>query len=175
MKKTSDMQKVDLLSFLKLRAQSFVHSISHKWNIKPSCPQALVFILQLAEWYIVNPDTPFVVSRTTFSDLRKLDDNTLKWMKALKMKNLNFSKLRCWYTDDKLMLVSCSGQYAFDQSRKSHFGSGRGRTEVAHIYVVVQLLQKRYDAQRVKALHGPSVQELQPASRRCSIRSIRAR
>ena len=100
---------MDLLSFVKLKAQSFVDSNTHSWNVKPSRLQALVFILKLVEWYIANPDTRFVVSGTTFSDLRKLEDNTLVRMKELLMKNLDFSELRCWYTDDKLTLVSCSG------------------------------------------------------------------
>jgi hypothetical protein len=63
----AELQRVDLLAFLTQRAKTFVYSVTHEWSTKPSRLQGLVFVLQLAEWYILHPNTPFRVSDTTSS------------------------------------------------------------------------------------------------------------
>ena len=67
--KRDQFLREDLLSFLNIKAVSFRRCDTHRWCAKPSTLQALVFIRELADWYIRNPDTPFEVSSTTFSRL----------------------------------------------------------------------------------------------------------
>jgi hypothetical protein len=59
--------------------------------------------------YIEKPDTPLVVSQTTFSKLRKLDKDACESKKESLLKRVDFSALRCWYTSEMLSLVACGG------------------------------------------------------------------
>jgi hypothetical protein len=67
------LTRVDARTFIHQRANTFVHLSSHHWNVKPTDSQAIIFLLQLIIHYIANPNIPFKVTQTTFSELRNMD------------------------------------------------------------------------------------------------------
>ena len=70
----------DSFAFFKARTASFLNSTLHSWNNKPSTAQLEVFMLQVVIYQATNPDTPFVVTETSFSDLRNKNEDELEAM-----------------------------------------------------------------------------------------------
>ena len=63
--------KTDSLAFFERRTKSFRESLSHSWNDDILTPdQSLVFLFRVLLHYGTNPNNPFVVTETTFSELR---------------------------------------------------------------------------------------------------------
>jgi len=79
------MTSTDYFAFFKARTNSFIESRSHSWNKTPTPAQSEVFMLQVVIYQATNPDTPFVVTETSFSDLRdKTEDELEDMLEVLK-------------------------------------------------------------------------------------------
>jgi hypothetical protein len=68
-----------------------------------------------------NPNTPFEVTSTTFSDIREHDNDELEEMKESLLKNLDFLVLCCWYTEEMPTIGSHGGlsMLSIDQGNPS--------------------------------------------------------
>ena len=107
---------IDPLSFLGEVAKNFRISRTHCWkkNEKPTILQLTVLVLKLITFNANHPKTPFTVSKSTFSNLKKTPVSELQAIeKCISKKFLNdFSEgkgIKCWYTGKELVLQSCSG------------------------------------------------------------------
>jgi len=81
----NEMTSTDYFAFFKARTNSFIESRSHSWNKTPTPAQSEVFMLQVVIYQATNPDTPFVVTETSFSDLRdKTEDELEDMLEVLK-------------------------------------------------------------------------------------------
>ena len=128
--KMIELRKVDLLTFLTVRANTVRNSTSHNWSAKPSPLVTFVFVLQLVKWYIAYPNTPFKVTSTTFADIREHDDNELRAMKESLLNKLDFSAVRCWYTGMLLTIGTHGGHtmFSIDQGDPSLKSDAEGQT-----------------------------------------------
>ena len=73
--------KTDSLAFFEQRTKSLRESLSHSWNDDILTPdQSIVFLFQVLLHYDTNPNTPFVVTETTFSELSDKTKDELEVM-----------------------------------------------------------------------------------------------
>jgi hypothetical protein len=79
----TEVTSTDYFTFFKARTASFRESTS--WNEKPTPAELEVFMLQVVIYHATNPDTLFVVTKTSFSDLRdKTEDEIEDMLEVLK-------------------------------------------------------------------------------------------
>ena len=76
----AEVTSTDNFAFFEARTASFINSTLHSWNNTPSPAQSEVFMLQVVIYQATNPDTPFVVTETSFSDLRSKTEYELEAM-----------------------------------------------------------------------------------------------
>ena len=76
----AEVTSTDSFAFFEARTNSFINSSSHSWNKKPTPAESEVFMYQVVIFHATNPDTPFIVSETSFSDLRNKTEDKLKTM-----------------------------------------------------------------------------------------------
>jgi len=76
----------------------------HSWkDDTPTKAQSSVFLFQVLIHYVANPNTPFVVAETTFSELRDKTEDELEVMlvhlqKQFLMEFLDGKGITCFYS-----------------------------------------------------------------------------
>jgi hypothetical protein len=77
-RRRAEVTSTDSIAFFQARTNSFLNSHSHSWNNKPTPAESEVFMLQVVIYQATHPDTPFLVTETSFSDLRIKTEKELK-------------------------------------------------------------------------------------------------
>ena len=72
--------KTDYFAFFDRRSDTFRKSTSHSWKDTPALAQWVVFLFQVLFNYATNPNSLFVVTETTFSELRDKTEDELEVM-----------------------------------------------------------------------------------------------
>ena len=120
--KKAEVSKTDEFAFFEARTASFLNSNSHSWNKKPTPAESEVFMYQVVIYHATNPDTPFIVSETSFSDLRNKTEDKLKTM--LEVLKKQFIKvfpdgkgITCFYSGLEVVPLTHAGDkmISFDQ------------------------------------------------------------
>jgi hypothetical protein len=112
--KRAEVTSTDYVALFKARTNSFRESTSHSWNNKPSTAQSEVFLLQVVIYQATNPDTPFVVTETSFSDLRdKTEDELEAMLEVLKKKFIQVfpdgKGITCFYSGLEVVPLTHAG------------------------------------------------------------------
>jgi intein-encoded DNA endonuclease-like protein len=112
--KRAEVTSTDYVALFIARTNSFRESTSHSWNNKPSTAQSEVFLLQVVIYQATNPDTPFVVTETSFSDLRdKTEDELEAMLEVLKKKFiqvfLDGKGITCFYSGLEVVPLTHAG------------------------------------------------------------------
>jgi len=99
----AEVTSTDNFAFFEARTASFINSTLHSWNNTPSPAQSEVFMLQVVIYQATNPDTPFVVTETSFSDLRNKTEYELEAMLEVLKKRfikvfLDGKGITCFYS-----------------------------------------------------------------------------
>jgi hypothetical protein len=109
---------------LKLNQPILSLSLKH-WNKKPAPAQSKVFMFQVAIFHATNPDTPFVVTATSFSDLRDKTEDELEAMleviEKLFIKKFPDGKgITCFYSGLEVVPLFHAGfaMLSFDQGTR---------------------------------------------------------
>jgi hypothetical protein len=109
---------------LKLNQPILSLSLKH-WNKKPAPAQSKVFMFQVAIFHATNPDTPFVVTATSFSDLRDKTEDELEAMlevieKRFIKKFPNGKGITCFYSGLEVVPLFHAGftMLSFDQGTR---------------------------------------------------------
>jgi hypothetical protein len=96
--------------FIKKVANSFVYRGSHDWNEMPRTVESEIFIYNLLRHYCTQENTPFVVSSTTFSELRNKNQDDLKAVRGKFYRNfLNGEGFKCSFSHIELSFGSKLG------------------------------------------------------------------
>ena len=112
------MTLTDYFAFFKVRTASFISSSSHNWNDKPTPTQPVVFLLQVMIYHATNPDTLFIVTETSFSDLRdKTEDELEDMLEVLKKQFIkefpNGKGITCFYSGLEVVPLTHTGSAMF--------------------------------------------------------------
>ena len=114
----AEVKSTDSFAFFETRTASFIESKSHSWNKKPAPAQSKVFMFQVAIFHGTNPDTPFVVTATSFSDLRDKTEDELEAM--LEVLEKRFIKkfpdgkgITCFYSGLEVVPLSTQDSQCF--------------------------------------------------------------
>ena len=116
------MTSTKYFTFFKARTASFIASSSHSWNDTPTPAQSEVFMLQVVIYHATNPDTLFVVTEASFSDLRdKTEDELEAMLEVLKKRFikafLDGKGITCFYSGLEVVPLTHAGvaMLSFDQ------------------------------------------------------------
>ncbi len=129
------MTSTENFAFFKARINSFRTSTSHSWNNKPTPTESEVFMLQVVIYHATHPDTPFLVTETSFSDLRNKTEKELKAI--LEVLKKQFVKLfpdgkgiTCFYSGLEVVPLTHAGSamLSFDQGNPTLKSDDRGQT-----------------------------------------------
>ena len=133
--KTAVLTSTEYFTVFKARSNSFTNSSSHHWNNTPTPDQSEVFMLQVVIYYATNPDTSFVVTETSFSELRSKTSVELEAM--LKVLRKQFIELypdgkgiNCFYTGIEVVPLTHAGSemLSFDQGNPTLKSDDPGQT-----------------------------------------------
>jgi hypothetical protein len=131
----AEVTSTDSFAFFEARTNSFINSSSHSWNKKPTPAESEVFMYQVVIFHATNPDTPFIVSETSFSDLRNKTEKELKTM--LEVLKKRFIKeypdgkgIKCFYSGLEVVPLTHAGSemLSFDQGNPSLKSDAPGQT-----------------------------------------------
>jgi hypothetical protein len=134
-KKRADVTSTEHFAFFKARTNSFRTSASHSWNNTPTPAQSEVFMLQVVIEHATNPDTPYIVTETSFSDLRDKTDVDLEAI--LEVLKKRFVKLfpdgkgiTCFYSGLEVVPLTHAGSamLSFDQGNPTLKSDDPGQT-----------------------------------------------
>jgi len=122
-------------AFFKERTASFIASSSHSWNDTPTSAQSEVFMLQVVIYHATNPDTLFVVTETSFSDLRvKTEDELEAMLEVLKKRFIEVfpdgKGITCFYSGLEVVPLTYAGviMLSFDQGNPTLKSDDPGQT-----------------------------------------------
>jgi len=120
----AEVTKTDYFAFFEARTASFLNSTSHSWNDKPTTAEWEVFMLQVVIYHATNPNTPFVVTETSFSDLRdKTEDELEAMLEVLKKRFIkefpDGKGITCFYSGLEVVPLTHAGCSAFFRPRES--------------------------------------------------------
>jgi hypothetical protein len=125
----------EYFAFFKAKTASFINSTSHSWNNTPTPAQSEVFLLQVVIYQARNPDTPFVVTETSFSDLRdKTEDDLEAILEVLKKRFVKLfpdgKGITCFYSGLEVVPLTHAGDtmLSFDQGNPSLKSDDPGQT-----------------------------------------------
>ena len=131
----AEVTSTDSFAFFQARTASFLNSTSHSWNNKPTPAESEVFMLQVVIYQATHPDTPFLVTETSFSDLRIKTDKELKAI--LEVLKKQFVKLfpdgkgiTCFYSGLEVVPLTHAGSamLSFDQGNPTLKSDDPGQT-----------------------------------------------
>jgi hypothetical protein len=133
----------DHFAFFEARRCSFITSSSHSWNYKPTPAESEVFMFQVVMYHAANPDTPFIVSETSFSDLRNKTEDKLKTMlEVLKKQFLKVfpdgKGIKCFYSGLEVVPLTHAGDtmLSFDQGNPTLKSDDPGQTWVISTWLM---------------------------------------
>jgi hypothetical protein len=133
--KRAEVSSTDYFAFFEKRTNSFISSSSHSWNNTPTPAQSEVFMLQVVIEHATNPDTPYIVTETSFSDLRDKTDVDLEAI--LEVLKKRFVKLfpdgkgiTCFYSGLEVVPLTHAGSamLSFDQGNPTLKSDDPGQT-----------------------------------------------
>jgi hypothetical protein len=134
-KRKAEVTSTDNFAFLKAKTASFIRSTSHSWNNTPTPAQSEVFLFQVVIDHARNPDTPFVVTETSFSDLRsKTEDELEAMLEVLKKRFIQVfpdgKGITCFYSGLEVVPLTHAGDrmLSFDQGNPSLKSDAPGQT-----------------------------------------------
>jgi hypothetical protein len=134
-RKVAEVTSTKNFAFFKARTASFMSSTLHSWNNTPTKAQSEVFMLHVVIYQATNPDTPFVVTETSFSDLRNKTEDELEAM--LEVLKTQFIKvfpdgkgITCFYSGLEVDPLTHAGDQmlSFDQGNPSLKSDAPGQT-----------------------------------------------
>jgi hypothetical protein len=134
--KKAEATKTDSLAFFEHRTLSFRQSLSHSWNDDIQTPdQLLVFLFRVLLHYGTNPNTPFIVTETTFSELRDKTKDELEVMlvhlqKRFLMEYPDGKGIKCFYSGIEVVPLTHAGftMLSFDQGNPTLKSDEPGQT-----------------------------------------------
>jgi hypothetical protein len=133
--KRSEVTSTEYFAFFKAKTASFINSTLHSWNNTPTPAQSEVFLLQVVIYQARNPDTPFVVTETSFSDLRDKTDLELEAiLEVLKKQFIQVfpdgKGITCFYSGLEVVPLTHAGDQmlSFDQGNPSLKSDDPGQT-----------------------------------------------
>ena len=131
----AEVSSTENFAFLKEKSATFRSSTSHSWNNTPTPKQSEVFLLQVVINQARNPDTPFVVTETSFSDLRsKTEDELEAMLEVLKKQFIKVfpdgKGITCFYSGLEVVPLTHAGDQmlSFDQGNPSLKSDSPGQT-----------------------------------------------
>jgi uncharacterized CHY-type Zn-finger protein len=142
----AEVTSTDSIAFFQARTASFSNSSSHSWNNKPTPAESEVFMLQVVIYQATHPDTPFLVTETSFSDLRIKTEKELKAI--LEVLKKQFVKLfpdgkgiTCFYSGLEVVPLTHAGSamLSFDQGNPTLKSDDPGQT-----WLISTWLMNRY-------------------------------
>jgi hypothetical protein len=131
----AEVTSTKYFAFFKARTSSFRESTSHSWNNTPTPAQSEVFMLQVVIYHATNPDTPFVVTETSFSDLRdKTEDELEAMLEVLKKRFIEVfpdgKGITCFYSGPEVVPLTHAGDtmLSFNQGNPTLKSDDPGQT-----------------------------------------------
>jgi hypothetical protein len=131
----AEVTSTEYFAFLYERTASFRLSSSHSWNNTPTPAQSEVFMLQVVIYHATNPDTPFVVTETSFSDLiDKTEDELEAMLEVLKKRFIKVfpdgKGITCFYSGLEVVPLTHAGDtmFSFDQGNPTLKSDNPGQT-----------------------------------------------
>jgi hypothetical protein len=131
----AEVTSTEYFAFFRARTNSFRESTSHSWNNTPTPAQSEVFMLHVVIYYATNPDTPFVVTETSFSDLRdKTEDELEAMLEVLKKRFIEVfpdgKGITCFYSGLEVVPLTHAGSamLSFDQGNPTLKSDDPGQT-----------------------------------------------
>ena len=140
-KKRADVTSTEHFAFFKARTHSFRTSALHSWNNTPTPAQSEVFMLQVVIEHATNPDNPYIVIETSFSDLRDKTDveleAILEVLKKLFVKLFPDGKgITCFYSGLEVVPLTHAGSamLSFDQGNPTLKSDDPGQTWIISMW-----------------------------------------
>ena len=131
----AEVTSTKYFAFFEERTNSFINSSSHSWNNTPTPAESEVFMLQVVIYQVTHPDTPFIVTETSFPDLRdKTEDELEAMLEVLKKQFIEeFPEgkgITCFYSGLEVVPLTHAGyaMLSFDQGNPTLKSDDPGQT-----------------------------------------------